>query len=218
MSAPQGATVRERVEGTRRIIETNGWEFTICADDFGDDEPRIADTDLAPRLGLELKHLRDLSARHESAGHITPKVCRTVRGTPESHKNLGGRPGKARFYTEADALFLVTRSEASEAIALTKAMIAVVIAVRRHLSQTVPVEAHTRSMPKPRPQVVQATPVPPAPRTVTVPISPTMEFYMRRWATVQGFSLDSPMALDGVAAVWLETMNSLSMVLVPPTR
>ena len=53
---------------------------------------------------------------------------------------------------------------------------------------------------------------------MTVPISPTMEFYMRRWATVQGFSLDSPTALDGVAAVWLETMNSLSMVLVPPTR
>lgn len=148
MSAPLvSTTISERVEGTRRILESDGWEWVIAPDEFGDDEPRIADTHLAQRLGLELKHLRDLSARYENAGHITPKVCRTVRGTPESHKNLGGRPGKARFYAEADALFLVTRSEASGAIALTKAMILVVVALRRHLAQTVPVEAHTRKLP-----------------------------------------------------------------------
>ena len=113
------------------------------------------------------------------------------------------------WLTEAQLLKVVARSETAIAETILDEMIQVYMAVRRHLATSVSVEAHTRSMPKPRPQVVQA---------VTVPISPTMEFYMRRWATVQGFSLDSPTALDGVAAVWLETMNSLSMVLVPPTR
>lgn len=62
----------------------------------------------------------------------------------------GGRPSCQRWYTEADALFLVTRSEKAEAVALTKAMIQVVIAVRRHLLSTVAVVAHSRRPPTPR--------------------------------------------------------------------
>lgn len=178
MSAPlNNVAVAERVEGTRRILESDGWEWVIAPDEFGDDEPRIADTHLAPRLGLPLHKLRQLSERYEKAGHVTPKVLRAVRqtsdrasevstamvGTPESHKNRGGRPGKARFYSEADALFLVTRSEASGAIALTKAMIQVVLTIRRHLAATVPVKGHARKLPGtkalPAPAPVQYIPL-----------------------------------------------------------
>lgn len=134
-------TIAERVEGTRRILATEGWEFVVCVDEFGDEEPRISDEQLAANLGMEVRHLRELSGRHEEAGHLTPRVCRTVRQT-------GGRPGMQRFYSEADALFLVTRSERDEAIALTKGMIQVVLAVRRHLAGTVPVIARARRAPK----------------------------------------------------------------------
>lgn len=85
---------------------------------------------------------------------MSPRVYRTVRQT-------GGRPGNQRWYTEADALFLVTRSEKAEAVALTKAMIQVVIAVRRHLLSTVAVVAHSRRPPVPR--------LPPAPAPVPEP-------------------------------------------------
>lgn len=142
MSAPVGISVTERTEGTRRVLEADGWEW-VTAEEFGDDEPRISDEALAPRLGMEVRRMRELSERHEQAGNVSPRVCRTVRQT-------GGRPGNQRWYTEADALFLVTRSEKAEAIALTKAMIQVVIAVRRHLLSTVAVVAHSRRPPSPR--------------------------------------------------------------------
>ena len=75
---------------------------------------------------MEVRRLRELSERHEKARNIAPRVCRTVRQT-------GGRPGKQRFYNEADALFLVTRSETPKAVALTREMIAVYMAARRGL-------------------------------------------------------------------------------------
>jgi hypothetical protein len=78
---------------------------------------------------MKLFHLRELSARHESAGNIAPRVYRTVRET-------GGRPGNERRYGEADALFLVTRAETPKAIALTREMIQVFIAARRGLWPT----------------------------------------------------------------------------------
>ena len=142
MSAPVGISVTERTEGTRRVLEADGWEW-VTGQDFGDDEPRIADASLAPKLGMTVPHIRELSERHERAGNVSPRVYRIVRQT-------GGRPGNQRWYTEADALFLVTRSEKAEAVALTKAMIQVVIAVRRHLLSTVAVVAHSRRPPVPR--------------------------------------------------------------------
>ena len=66
------------------------------------------------------------------------------------------------WLTEAQLLKVVARSETAIAETILDEMIQVYMAVRRHLATSVSVEAHTRSMPKPRPQVVQATPVPPA--------------------------------------------------------
>lgn len=107
-----------------RIARVGAWTFTVPGAEG--QEPEIPDTALAERLGMEQHHLRELSARHEKAGNIAPRVYRTVRET-------GGRPGLQRFYCEADALFLVTRSETPKAVALTREMIAVYMAVRRGL-------------------------------------------------------------------------------------
>jgi hypothetical protein len=120
------SNVIENSPNDRRMVQVEGWTLTIGTEP--DAEPEIADADLAPRLGMELHHLRELSARHEAAGNISPRVYRTVR---ESKK--GGRPATQRFYGEADALFLVTRSERPEAVALTKEMIRVYMLARRGL-------------------------------------------------------------------------------------
>ena len=111
-----------------RIATVGDWTLTLPGTDGT--EPEIPDTALAPRLGIDLHKLRQLSGRHERAGNIAPrKVSTTVVETPA----VGGRPGTQRFYNEVDALFLVTRSETPKAIALTKEMIRVYSLVRRGL-------------------------------------------------------------------------------------
>jgi hypothetical protein len=112
--------------GDRRMIQVESWTLSIGTEP--DAEPEIADADLAVRLGLPLHKFRQLSGRHEAAGNIHPRVSTTV---VESKK--GGRPATQRFYGEADALFLVTRSERPEAVALTKEMIRVYMLARRGL-------------------------------------------------------------------------------------
>lgn len=108
-----------------RIVRVGEWSMVARgADDVA--EPEIPDTMLAPRLGLEVRRLRWLSEKHEKAGNITPRICLAA-------SQNRGRPGKQRFYTEADALFLVTRSEAEGAVALTREMIRVFMLARRGL-------------------------------------------------------------------------------------
>lgn len=119
VSAPIGAGA-----DAHRIARVGAWTFTVPGE--AGTEPEIPDTALAEKLGMTLHHLRELSARHEKAENIAPRVYRTVRFNR-------GRPGKQRFYNEADALFLVTRSETPKAIALTKEMIAVYMLARRGL-------------------------------------------------------------------------------------
>lgn len=154
MSAPVAIKVSERFEGTRRVLEADGWEW-VTSEEFGDDEPRISDKNLAPRMGLPLNKVRQLSERYESARHIDPKKVYPAVG------ETGGRPSCQRFYTEADALFLVTRSDKAEAIQLTKGMIQVVIAVRRHLAATVAVRAHDRALPAAKTPESRQLPPPP---------------------------------------------------------
>lgn len=115
-------------ESAHRLVRVGRWNLIVHGATGTD--PEIPDTELAPLLGMTLHHLRELSGRHEKAKNIDPRVYRTVRET-------GGRPAKQRFYNEADALFLVTRSDKREAIALTKEMIAVYMAARRGLLRPV---------------------------------------------------------------------------------
>ncbi len=117
-------------DDSHRIVRVSGWSMVVRGTNV-EGEPEIPDTLLAPRLGLPLHKLRELSARHEKAGHISPRaIYPTVGGNR-------GRPGKQRFYTEADALFLVTRSEAEGAVALTREMIRVFMLARRGLLRPV---------------------------------------------------------------------------------
>ena len=75
----------------------------------------------------------------------------------------------ARFYTEADALFLVTRSDAPGAVALAKEMIRVYLAVRRHL-----VAAETANSSR----APEAPPARPGMRSLTVEVSETTFLFL----------------------------------------
>lgn len=111
-----------------RLATCGDWTFTLPGESGV--EPEIPDTVLAARLGLDLDKLRELSGRHEKAGNIRPRrISPTVGDIPRGR----GRPGVQRFYSEADALFLVTRSETPKAVALTREMIRVYMAVRQGL-------------------------------------------------------------------------------------
>jgi hypothetical protein len=125
------SNVIESSPNDRRMVQVEGWTLTIGTEP--DAEPEIADADLAPRLGMELKRLRELSERHEQAGNINPRKVDPNKSHGTTYPRGRGRPGTQRFYGEADALFLVTRSERPEAVALTKEMIRVYMLARRGL-------------------------------------------------------------------------------------
>ncbi|MBK9263073.1 MAG: hypothetical protein IPM54_25125 [Polyangiaceae bacterium] len=107
-------------------IDIDGWTLGKVS---GEDEPRVEDVELARRLGIgRERKIRDLIARHVSAGNLNDyEVLTTVVQTSEK----GGRPGRAYWLTEAAALFIVTKSETQNAIALTKEMIQVFMLARR---------------------------------------------------------------------------------------
>lgn len=117
-----------------RLVRVGSWELRAPENDT-ERELLIADADLAPRLEMHLHKLRELSRRYERSKDIAPRieVLPTVGETPKSQRNLGGRPARRRFYNRADALFLVTRSEAPGAVALTKQMIRVFLAAMEGL-------------------------------------------------------------------------------------
>lgn len=120
-------------DDVHRIVRVGEWSMVVRGTD-AEGEPEVPDTALAPRLGLEIRRLRWLSDKHEKAGNIAPRICLAA-------SQNRGRPGKQRFYTEADALFLVTRSEAAGAVALTREMIRVFMLARRGLLRPTPATA-----------------------------------------------------------------------------
>jgi hypothetical protein len=100
-----------------------------------DNEPRIRDLDLAEKLGFkEPRAIRKLIKRYEKAGdlpciHVRDTVSRT------SMPRGGEREETIAEYwlTEAEALFILAKSETPRAKALLQDMIAVVRLVRRGL-------------------------------------------------------------------------------------
>ena len=130
-----GETIRYTVvregNGTYELTQRRGW-----------DEPRVYDLDLARWLGFTDPHkVRALIRRNIDAGHL-PGVSATVAETSPR----GGRPGAEYFLTEAEALFIATRSETPKSIAVTKTMIAVFVDVRN-------ADAPPAELPTPRPQI-----------------------------------------------------------------
>lgn len=79
-------------------------------------EPRILDTDLAVRLGFtNAAQIRKLIKRHEAALEQLGVVS-TVEIT-SGHQ--GGRPGKSYYLNKKQAVFITSKSETSEATAIT---------------------------------------------------------------------------------------------------
>lgn len=146
MSAPSAISFETRVESLRRILITTGWEFSIW-NDSTDDEPRIRDTDAAERLGYaEPRQVRELIKR------IWPENKRPIQRPTVGRTSMpkgGIREVQVNEYwlTEAQLLKLCARSETPVAESILDEMIAVFIAVRRHLLTTVQVSAHGRSRP-----------------------------------------------------------------------
>jgi len=159
MSAPFAFTIETRVEELRRILATTGWEFSIWAD-TPDEEPRIRDIDAAVRLGYERpRSIRDLIKRIWPGGG--PRSRSAVERTPMPRGGERAVTVQEYWLTEAELLKLCARSETQVAEAILDEMIAVFIAVRRHLLSTVAVVAHSRRPPAPR--------LPPAPAPAPVP-------------------------------------------------
>lgn len=231
MSAPVGISVTERTEGTRRVLEADGWEFVV-GEEFGTDEPLIADEALAQHIGIEVESLRKLVRRHAGqtpdavsgvceSPNVSPiPYSRTVRRFTKAGQNRGEITVNGFMLTEADALFIVTRSDAPRAVSLTKAMIQVFIAVRRHLLSTVAVVAHSRRPPTPR--------LPPAPAVVPearqLPAPPPASFMMFRdlpdWPAIRSSvrAEVSADAVDAVGALFVPTLLSRedALTLVTP--
>lgn len=144
MSAP-AITVETRTEALRRVLRApvTGREMSVWAD-APDDEPRIRDIDLATWLGYTRpRAARDLIKRVWPANKA-PYVRSTVERT--SMPKGGARAVTVQEYwlTEAESLKFIARSETPVAEAILDEIIAVYMAVRRHLVSTIPVKAHER--------------------------------------------------------------------------
>lgn len=108
-----------------------------------DDEPRVRDIDLANWLGFNrAADIRELIARNrdelEAYGSFP---CRT-----ENPGKQGGRPGKAYYLNEGQALVICALSRTDKAAQVRKALIDVFMAYRQ--GKIVDVKAHYRRKPR----------------------------------------------------------------------
>jgi hypothetical protein len=116
-----------------RLARVGDWTFMVRESDK-DREPLVSDEVLAQRLGFDRpRKIKDMIRRHIADGNINPFAVRTTVG-----QTSGGRPGTLYCLDEADALFIVTRSETTKAVALTKEMIRVYMLARRGLMPAAP--------------------------------------------------------------------------------
>lgn len=147
--------VAARAESLRRVLtaapegDASRWEFSVW-EDQPDEEPRIRDIDAAERLGFKRpRKIRELIERIWPESHrpvLRPAVGRRrVRGNGFQEYTV-----TEYWLTEAELLKVCARASTPIAEAILDEMIAVYMAVRRHLAGTVPVRAHERALPGPR--------------------------------------------------------------------
>lgn len=153
MSTPT-ITVETRTEQTRRVLSIQGaaespWELSVWQD-CPDGEPRISAMEAARRLGYTQPRNATQIVERIFPENKRPHVRITVMRT--SMPKGGTREVKVRDYqlTEAELLKFIARSETPVAEAVLDEMIAVYMAVRRHLVAAVPVKAHERKLPAPK--------------------------------------------------------------------
>lgn len=107
-------------------------------------EPRVFDLHLAASLGFDNLHeIRRLVARNENELRAYGEVSVTVTKT----STQGGRPGKAYYLNEGQALVICALSRTPKAAEVRKLVIDVFMAWRR--GKTVHVTEHYRKPPEP---------------------------------------------------------------------
>lgn len=118
-------------------------------------EPMVSDEALAAAIQAPGDDVREVIKRNVDEGHIAavPNL-RSARRFTKAGKNRGSVTVHGYLLTEADALFIVTRSNTPRAVAATKVMIAAFIAARRQLAAP--------SAPKQLPPAPEAPPAPPS--------------------------------------------------------
>lgn len=117
-------------DDAHRLARVGPWTLAVPADDTTAERPRIRDIDLGERLGYARpKDLRLLAREHEKAGNINPFHVRAA----VARTGAVPRTEDEMWFTEEDALWLVSQSKTPKAVALTKEMIRVYTMVRRHL-------------------------------------------------------------------------------------
>ncbi|MGA1831631.1 hypothetical protein [Rhizobium wenxiniae] len=110
-----------------------------------EDEPRIRDTDLAERLGFAApRQVRELIERNrdelEAYGSLSYRTTNPGK--------LGGRPGKAYYLNEGQALVICALSRTHKAAQVRKMLIDVFMAYRQ--GKLVHVQEHHRRKPSQR--------------------------------------------------------------------
>ena len=93
-----------------------------------DGEPRVSDVILAERLGFaQPRDIRKLIERNRAELETYGEVCATVAQTTEK----GGRPGKAYYLNEGQALVICALSRTPQAALVRRQIIEVFLAYRR---------------------------------------------------------------------------------------
>ncbi len=117
-------------DDAHRLARMGAWTLVVPADDVTAERPRIRDVDLGERLGYtRTKDIRLLAREHEKAGNINPFHVRAA----VARTGAVSRTEDEMWFSEEDALWLVSQSKTTKAVALTKEMIRVYTMVRRHL-------------------------------------------------------------------------------------
>ena len=128
---------------TRAIEDHTRRSFTIADIDVEKDgEPRVLDIKLATSLGMaQPRNIRSKISENFVELSMYGEVCTEAMQTSAR----GGRPGKAYYLNEPQALLICMWSNTAQAAAVRKMLIDVFMEYRRgKLEKPIHVEAHTR--------------------------------------------------------------------------
>ena len=143
-AAPSPEVVTVTDEAERRVLTVGDWRLVVWHD-WEDGEPRVRDLDAAVRLGFKQpRQIRELIER------VWPEESRRPRSRTVTERRRGRPTVREYWLTEAELLKLVTRSRTPIAEAITDAMIATYMAVRKKL--LVPADATTPTLAAPPPE------------------------------------------------------------------
>lgn len=115
------------------VVRVNGWD--LVSESGKVEESRIVDTDLAGRLEIsEPRMIRRIIKRLRDDGHL-PEIHVRSRNERTQMPTGGVRETTVEEYllNEEEALLVTTQSKTAKAMAVTKEMIAVFVALRRGL-------------------------------------------------------------------------------------